>query len=475
MKYKHALFLNPYAIRKTKSASITRLFPPTGLEFVATSAKDYVEDLTLLDLRYEEELSDIDKLLEFIDNKGIDIICVGIGWDREFKDVCALLNAMPANIPLVVGGHKATEEAGDLFELCPNIDILVRGEGEETIRDIMRDIPLKDILGISYRQGDKVLHNDTRPLPEIDIISSPDRSLRRNQYRLTVQGNNITNLTYDTILSARGCPFNCKFCTFTLNPLGQKRPYAERSVASVLKEIESIEADIILFSDENFATNAKRAEKICDLIIEKKIKKRFLAQVRIEIANHPQLLNKMVKAGFKMLSLGIESPHDHILKELNKGFDSKKIREAFAVFRKYPIFYHGYFIYGNIGETEEEMLYIGKFAREIGVDTIACSKLRVSKFSPLKKFVDESPSHYVTEKGEIYSDACSHSDLKRINKETKRMFYTPYKVLQITKKFISTRWLTSKDIIPLLLVVPALLKSTIASERQKARSKNRQK
>jgi len=473
MKYKHALFLNPYAIRKTKSASITRLFPPTGLEFVATSAKDYVEKLTLLDLRYEEELSDIDNLLEFINNKGIDVICVGIGWDREFKDVCALLSAMPVNIPLIIGGHKATEEADNLLELCPNIDILVRGEGEETIRDIMQGPPLKDILGISYRQGDKVLHNDNRPLPGIDIISSPDRSLRRNQYRLTVQGNNVTNLTYDTILSARGCPFNCKFCTFTMNPLGQKRPYAERDVDSVIEEIASIEADSILFSDENFATNAKRAEKICDLIIEKNIKKRFLAQVRIEIADHPQLLDKMVKAGFKMLSLGIESPHDHILKELNKGFDSKKIREAFKVFTKYPIFYHGYFIYGNIGETEEEMLYIGKFAREIGVDTIACSKLRISKFSPLKKFVDESPSHHLTEKGEIYSDAYSHSDLKRINKQTKRMFYTPGKVFQIAIKFIRTRWLTLKDIIPLISVAPALLKSTIASERHKARTRKR--
>jgi len=472
MKYKHALFLNPYAIRKTKSASVTRLFPPTGLEFVATSAKGYVEKLTLLDLRYEEKLSEPDVLLKFIKNN-IDIICVGIGWDREFKEVCALLNAMPADIPLVIGGHKATEEAKDLFELCPNIDIIVRGEGEETIRDIMKGLPLKDILGISYRQGDKVLHNDNRLLPEIDIISSPDRSLRRNQYRLTVQGNNVTNLTYDTILSARGCPFNCKFCTFTLNPLGQKRPYAERSVDSVIEEIESIEADIILFSDENFATNAKRAEKICDLIIKKNIKKRFLAQVRIEIANHPQLLAKMVKAGFKMLSLGIESPHDHILKELNKGFDSKKIREAFKVFRRYPIFYHGYFIYGNIGETEEEMLYIGKFAREIGVDTIACSKLRVSKFSPLKKFVEESPNHYVTEKGEIYSDAYSHSDLKRINKKIKRLFYTPYKILQIAVKFIGTRWFTLKDVIPLISVAPSLLKNAIAGEIVKARSKSR--
>lgn len=470
MKYKHALFLNPYAILKTKSASITRLFPPTGLEFVATSAKDYVEKLTLLDLRYEKKLSEINNLLEFI-RGGIDIICVGIGWNKQFEQVCELLNAMPVDIPLIVGGYKATEEVKELFKLCPNINIVVRGEGEETIKDIMRGMPLKDILGISYREGSKVFHNGNRPLPKIDVISSPDRSLRRSKYRLTVHGKNITNLTYDTILSARGCPFNCKFCTFSLNPLGQKRLYAERSLDSVIKEIESIKADIILFSDENFATNPGRAEKICDSIISKNIKKRFLAQVRIEIANHPVLLNKMVKAGFKMLSLGIESPHDHILKELNKGFDSRKIRTAFNVLRRYPIFYHGYFIYGNIGETEEEMLYIGKFAKEIGVDTIACSKLRVSKFSPLKKFVDESPHYNITAKGEVYSDTYSHSDLKRINKKTKRIFYTPYKIFEIIRKFIRIRWFTLRDAMPLILVISSLVKSSIAIEIRKVKEK----
>ncbi len=470
MRYKHALFLNPYAIRKTKSSSITRLFPPTGLEFVASSAKGYVEKLTLLDLRYEQKLSMPGALLEFIDKNNVDIICVGIGWDREFKNVCALLNTMPVDIPLIIGGHKATEEVKELFDLCPNIDAIVRGEGEETIREIMQDIPFKDIAGISYRKGKEVFHNKNRPLPEVDIISAPDRSLRRNKYRLTVHGKNITQMTYDTILSTRGCPFNCKFCTFSLNPLGQKRPYRERCVSSVIEEIEGMDADIVLFSDENFATNTRRAEDICDRIIEKGIKKRFLAQVRIEIADNPRLLKKMVKAGFKMLSLGIESPHDHILKELNKGFDSKKIRSAFSVLRKYPIFYHGYFIYGNIGETEEEMLYIGRFAREIGVDTIACSKLRVTKFSPLKKFVDESPHHNITEKGEVYSDAYSHSDLKKINKKTKRIFYTPYKITCIIYKFIKIRWFTSRDIMLLIMAVSSLVKNTALLKAKKIKA-----
>jgi len=472
MKYNHALFLNPYTDRRTTTSTITRLFPPTGLEFVAASARDLVGKLTLIDLRYEEPLRDTDKLIDFI-KKEVNIICVGIGWDKEFDDVCALLNRMPDNIPLVVGGHKATEEVEELFVACPNIDIIVRGEGEETIKEIMSGVAPKDILGISYRENGQVIHNENRPLPDVDIIASPDRSLRRNKYSMMLHGKNITGLTYDTILSARGCPFNCKFCTFSLNPLGQKRPYAARSVESVIKELKSIEADFILFSDDNFATDAKRAMKICDLIIENKINKRFLAQVRIEIAEHPELLKKMVQAGFKMVSLGIESPHDRILAEFNKGFDSAKIRRCFKVLNKFPIFYHGYFIYGNIGETEEEMLYISKFAQEIGLDTIACNKLRVSKYSPLKKTFDNMPDYHLTEKGEVYSDKYSHSDLKKINKRIKHSFYSPLKILKIIKKFLAARFISPRELLSVLSVAPLLIKDTVARELEKSAARKK--
>jgi hypothetical protein len=85
------------------------LFPPVGLEYVAASAKGLVNEITLLDLRIEKELSDPDKLLDFIKSR-VDIICVSIGWDRQFAEICQLLNRMPAHIPLVVGGYKATEK-----------------------------------------------------------------------------------------------------------------------------------------------------------------------------------------------------------------------------------------------------------------------------------------------------------------------------------------------------------------------------
>ena len=177
---------------------------------------------------------------------------------------------------------------------------------------------------------------------------------------------------------------------------------------------------------------------------------------------------KMVKAGFKMLSLGIESPHDHILAQLGKGFGRAEIRKAFDVLRKYAIFYHGYFIYGNIGETKEEMLYISQFAKEIGVDTIACNKLRADKFSPIRKILETMPEYHLTAKGEVYSDKYSHSALKKINKRIKFTFYTPFKIAKIVNKSLRTGFFGFRELISLLIVAPFLLKHTISREREKS-------
>ncbi len=470
IKYKHALFLNPYIERNATNTMM--LFPPTGLEYVATSAKGITDKITLLDLRYEKDLADTEELLSFISGS-IDIICVAIGWDRQFEEICHLLNRMPDNIPLVVGGYKATEKVEELFKTCPTIDIIVRGEGEETIKEIFRGVALKDILGISYREDGRIIHNPNRPLPDINSLAVPDRTLRRNEYMLAVNGVKVANITFDSVLSARGCPFSCKFCTFSLNPLGQKRNYAARSVDSVVKEIQGLKAGVVLFSDDDFFANPKRAQDICDLIIERKIKKRFIAQARIDIARYPGLLEKMVKAGFKALLIGIESPHDWILTQLNKGFNQETIRKCFRVLKKYPILYSGYFIYGNIGETEEEMLYIPQFAKEIGVDVIACNKLRIEKFSPLKELAQNSPGYHVTAKGELYSDTYSHASLKKIGRKIKFSFYTPSRYVKILwKNIFVTKFCTFSEILSLFLALPRIIASVIIREKQTGRLKD---
>lgn len=467
MKYKHALFINPYIDRSATGAMM--LFPPTGLEYVATGAEACVERVTLMDLRYEKEMSDIGKLCEFI-SREVDIVCVGIGWDRQLKEIFELINLLPASVPLVVGGYTATERVEELFESCPNLDIIVRGEGEETIKDVLRGVPPENIPGISYRNNGSIIHNQPRPLKDVDNLGWPDRKLRRSNYFLTLNGKKIANLTFDAVLSARGCPYNCKFCTFTLNPLGQKRSYSARSVESVIQEIESISAPLVLFSDENIGVDPKRLEEICDAIIAKGIKKRFFAQTRIEIAKSPELLKKMVKAGFKALLVGIESPHDRILAQLNKGFDSQTVRKYFKVLKKYPIYYHGYFIYGNVTETKEEMAYIPKFAKEIGLDSITALKLRIEKFSPLKNLVESTPGYHIASNRVVYSDTCTMSDLKQMGRKIKFSFYTPARFIKMLWKcFFVIRLFTFKETISFMLCVPSILKSVITREIQKGR------
>ena len=464
MKYKHALFLNPYIENSVGMC----LFPPTGLEYIAASAKSHVGKATVVDLRYDKVLCDTGKLVDFIRND-IDIVCVSISWNRHMEDIYKLLNSMPEGIPLVVGGYQATEDVDEIFKKCPRVDIIVRGEGEEAIRDIADDIPLEKILGISYRVSDKITHNKNRPLADINTIAPPDRKLRQYEYSIMSNGTKVASVTLDTILSSRGCPFNCKFCTFNLNPLGQKREYASRSPESVVREIEGVSADIILFSDDNFFTEPKRAEEICDLIIARKIKKRFVAQTRIDLAEYPELLKKAIHAGFKMLLLGIESPHDRILASFNKGFDQATIRKRLAVLRKQPIFCHGYFIYGNIGETEEEMLYIPKFAKEIGLDSIAFSKLRLDKYSPLRETVKNSPGYHLTVRGEVYSDKYPHSFLKKIHRRLRFSFYTPLRVMKVTGKLLRVRFFTFGEIMSCLAVAPVLLKGIIGKELREKR------
>ena len=264
-------------------------FPPTGLEYIAASMKDLVGKVTLLDLRYEKAYQDPKALSQFIRNE-IDLLCVSIRWRSGFEKICDFVSHLPPEVCTVVGGYKATEEVEYLFDRCPNIDMIVRGEGEDIIKQIVTGIPYKDILGLSYRENGRVIHNENQDLPDITHIPFPDRSLRRNDYYLMQNGVRISGLTFDTILTTRGCPFKCKFCTFSLNPLGQKRSYTERPLESVIEELKEITADVVLFSDDNLFTNPKRSEQLCDLIIENKIKKIFVAQTRIDIAKHRRIL-----------------------------------------------------------------------------------------------------------------------------------------------------------------------------------------
>lgn len=454
--YKHALCLHPYS-RDSHSGSLgLAIFPPTGIEYIASALRPHVDRLTLVDRRMNGPLRDLKSLRSFVSQE-VDFLCISVNWEYLFDEVCQMINFLPQNVTTVVGGKQATDNVEEVFAACPGVDVIVRGEGEETIVELAQGKDYADIAGISFRREGTLVHNPNRPLGDVDRYRYPDRSLRSQKYSFNLGGLSLRGEEFDIILTSRGCPYNCKFCTFNLNPWTQKRRFSARSIDSVMEELREMSAGVVLVADENFFVNPARAKEICDRIVQEGIDKRFIVQARIEVFKHPEALEAAAAAGIKALLLGIESPTNRILEQLNKGFDTATVREACATLRTYPFYLHGYFIYGNVTETEEEMMQIPLFAQELGLDSLTYQKLRIEKYSPLKDLVEQTPGYFIGDDHIVYSEKFRRKDLKRIARQITRTFYTPAKCLAIAAKLFHVRLFGIRHVAPLVLCIPVVL------------------
>ncbi len=422
MHFKDVVAIYPYYYE----VPVYEFFPPLGLEYVVAAIEDLLEDVCVVDLRYEEDF-------EGVVGGGADLFCVSVNWPYEFDSVCEVIRSLPAEATTVVGGKFATENVEELFERCPNVDVIVRGDGEETLREFVRAGSPANVDGLSYRDDGRVVHNANRRLADVSDTLYPNRKRRRYRYKISFQKVGL-GYSFDSLVSSQGCPFNCKFCSFKMNPLGQKRDWSARSPASVLAELGEIDAKVVAFVDDNFFADIKRVEEICDLIIEAKLNKIFLANARISVADHPDLLKKMYRAGFRLLMIGLESAQDKSLKQLNKGFKTADVRKAFAVLRESNMLTNGYFIVGLMGETEEEMLQIVPFAREIGIDLISPNRLRYEKYSGLARLVDESDDYYVGEGNRVFSKRYGPDDINRIVKRISSGFLDRRHIWAVVRK-----------------------------------------
>jgi radical SAM superfamily enzyme YgiQ (UPF0313 family) len=414
-----------------EGVSVTNWFPPLGLECIAAAIENAGITTHTVDMRFEPDPA---PLAAF----PAETVCISVNWDDQIPILPDLLQNFNKDQCIIVGGRAATFNSEEIFNLCPQVSIIVRGDGEQTIDELFSQKPLEAITGLSYRKKGEIHHNQNRRFDTIPEEIYPDRSRRNYSYSVRM-GNCDTGIAFDLLSSSRGCPFNCKFCTFSRNPLGEKRPWCGRSPESVVNELEELDANYVMFTDDHFSVDLKRVERICDLIIQRNIKKTLAVALRIEAAFHEKVVEKMFAAGFKFLSLGFESAVDKTLAEMEKGFDTCKAREACKLLRKHPFILVGYFLVGNIGEDKEDMLKIADFADELGLDFIYPSYLKIEKYSALEDLVNQSQDYYVDKKGYICSTQYSRDALKDIRRRIHKRFYTISKSLSIAGKVIRFR------------------------------------
>ncbi len=452
----HVLCSYPYR----RELNDVGFFPPIGLELIAKVIQPFSKQIEIVDMRKEHG-----RTRDFI-RPDTGIVCFSINWDRDQDFLCEEIRSVPDGIFVLLGGRHASENPGRWLTDFPNVNAVVRGDGEEAVEAICRGVPFKKITGLSFRSADKIIHNKNRIPEPIQENVFPDRSLRKYKYEMAFGGAN-TGLEVDMIAASRGCPFNCKFCSFSRNPWGTKRTWTARSAESVVAEIEQTRGRIIGFTDDIFTFDMDRVEEICDLIIARGIHKKYVINARLEIAKRPDVMRKMEEAGFVLLMLGIESAHDKTLKSMGKGFNTAQIRKYFEVLSKTSMILHGYFILGNIGESRNDMEQIVPFANELRLDTIALSTLRVAPYSGLDDLVKANPNYHIAPDGKVFSDECSAKFLHTFRRQRYKEFYNMSQIVRLLNKSIRLGALT---FVPSILSrLPKFLLNIIKHRRKRTK------
>jgi radical SAM superfamily enzyme YgiQ (UPF0313 family) len=313
------------------------------------TVKTFIEDLTPPDWSFIESS---------------DIVCISTITSTAIKAYRMGKQLKALNIPVVMGGAHPTFLPDEALEYA---DFVIRGEGEHSLVELLeymdRGVPaLRDIKGLSYRDRDgETVHNPSREfIEDLDSLPKPDFSLVHNW---------TPSNTYP-VSTSRGCPYNCRFCS-VIGMFGRK--YRFKSVEAALEELRyavSVSKATKFIVDDNFAANTIRAKEILRGMIAEKIKTRWSAQVRSDVARDPELLRLMADSGCHTLFIGLESINPRTLEEYNKKQDLEDIISCIRRVRYHGIHIHGMFVMGAETDDVGTIHKTVDFAENLGIDTL---------------------------------------------------------------------------------------------------------
>ena len=368
------LLIYPY-FNPWNNRSIFR-FPPLGPGYVASSLRNNGYDVDILDCTF---MSREDALKKATDTDA-DVVGIysmvsmqndSIRFAKHLHDRCGLL---------VAGGPLPSI---DPVSFLKDFDIVVKGEGEKTMVDILRIYENGgdpgSIPGIVFRKNNgglarcggigEIVHTGMGKLKtDLDRIMPPARDLFPNQEYIEY-GKRKTGSATTTVFTTRGCPFRCEFCSNAVFGVS----YRERSPGNVLDEVEealSFGYDRIHFADDVFTLNKDRVLEICREIRKRELDFRWECLGRVDSINK-DLSMKMKEAGCDRIFFGIESGNDRILKMMNKKITVETARKAVNAAHGAGIRTGAFFILCYPGETDGTVLDTLRFATSLPLDYLS--------------------------------------------------------------------------------------------------------
>ncbi len=372
------LILNPPAFKpyvregrcEQKTSSYGYMMVPISLPYIAAVLEREGHKVEIIDAI--AEFKSIAKVLEAIKSFNPEMIIMNTSTPTIKNDlmICNLIKENFEELFIVAIGTHVT--ACDLEVLkTSKVDAVIRGEPEITALELTNTLEkngdLQDVRGLSWKSSGKIIKNSERPFFEpLDELPYPARHLLKNElYKMPFIGK-----PYTLLVSSRGCPYDCIFCTAHLY-YGKKPRF--RSPENVVDEVEEVVwkykiRHITMWSD-TFTLNRKHVVGICQELIDRKLNDvvEFSANSRVDLVD-PELLRLMKKAGFSYISYGIESGVQKILDSCKKGTTVEQGINAVKWAKEAGFIVLTHFIFGLPGETKETIMKTIKYAKKLDSD-----------------------------------------------------------------------------------------------------------
>jgi anaerobic magnesium-protoporphyrin IX monomethyl ester cyclase len=307
------------------------------------------------------------------------------GWWKTAYEVASTVKSIDKDIITVLSGlHPSARPVDSLMQ--PNTDFVVIGEAEYTMLELVGVLEqrttegLKKVRGIGYIKNGETIITPPRPaIQDLDALPFPARHLLpMEEYFAAVKEvppRGEIRKPWTMMITSRGCPYNCVFCSVHV-VMGRK--WRGRSPENVVDEIEQVvhtyRIKQIDFLDDNMTLDKKRMENICDLIVKRRLDIEWYTPNGIRADGLDEnLLTKMKASGCKKIRIAPESGVQRVVNQIiKKDLDLKKVENAVILSRKVGIKVGCFFIIGLIGETKEDILATIKYAyklRQLGADS----------------------------------------------------------------------------------------------------------
>lgn len=330
--------------------------PPLNLMYLAAALEDTSESVKIIDDDlYHMGFDNVACLISKDNPKVVGITATTSTIKNALEYIKAVKKKLP-NTLTVIGGPHPTFMPIETLQGEKSLDVVVTGEGEETIAEIAEKYTngelknFNEIKGIAYKYNDKIKLNPKRELiQDLDSISFPARHL------VPFKEYKTSESQAGGMITSRGCVFSCNYCSSSLI-MGKR--FRTRSPENVVDEIEELSETYnvknLALLDDIFMLNKKRADAIADEILKRGLDIHFVASTRVNTVER-ELLKSLKKSGMSTLYCGVESGSQRVLDLMGKGITLKHAEDAIKATKDVEVDVLASFMIGYPGETEEDI------------------------------------------------------------------------------------------------------------------------